>query len=91
MAKLAWHVADGRKLPAGPSTHEAHAAASVHGARARARGTLLGFASRAHKGEFMHRDLDAHLHVWLPADSLAAHVDGVVVSPGAILRLPRGR
>jgi hypothetical protein len=91
MANLAWHVADGRKLPAGPSTHEAHAAASVHGTRATVRGTLLGFASRRHKGDFMHRDSDTHLHVWLPADSLSAHVDDVVVSPGAILKLPRAR
>lgn len=91
MSSLAWHVADGQKLPPGPSTHEAHAAAAVGGTRSAATGTLLGFFSRQHKGVFLHRDLDVHLHVWLPAESLAAHVDGVVVSPGAILRLPRAR
>jgi alpha-acetolactate decarboxylase len=88
---LRWHVADGRLLAPGPSSHEAHAKAAVQGARAAIAARLVGFYSDHHQGVFTHHDSEVHLHVLLAAEGLAAHVDSVCVSPGAILRLPMGR
>jgi len=88
VSNLHWHVADGRKLPPGPSSHEAHAGAAVRGRRDAAKVTLLGFYSDHHAGVFLHHDLNVHVHVLSPSDGLAAHVDEVTVNPGATLRLP---
>ena len=87
---LQWHVADGRKLAPGPSTHEAHAAASIHGTRNAATVTLLGFYSDHHQGVFTHHDSPVHIHALFPADGMVGHVDGVIVRPGATLRFPVG-
>jgi alpha-acetolactate decarboxylase len=85
---LRWHVADGRLLARGPSSHEAHLKASVHGARDSISVTLVGFYSDHHQGVFTHHDSQVHMHVLLAAEAIAAHVDSVCVSPGAVLRLP---
>lgn len=83
-----WHVADGRKLPPGPSSHEAHAAAAVQGIRHATNAVLLGFYSHHHQGVFTHHDSSVHIHAYFPDDKLVGHVDGVIVQPGAILKLP---
>ncbi|HEV8480019.1 MAG TPA: acetolactate decarboxylase [Candidatus Eisenbacteria bacterium] len=83
-----WHVADGSKLPPGPSTHEEHAKAAVHGEEKRATATFLGFYSDHDAGTFLHHDSNVHVHALLPG-GLAAHVDDAVFEPGAVLRLPK--
>jgi len=88
---LRWHVADGRLLAPGPSSHEAHAKAAVRGARNAISARLVGFYSDHHQGVFTHHDSKVHMHVLLAAEGLVAHVDSVCVSPGAILRLPMVR
>ena len=85
---LRWHVADGRLLAPGPSSHEAHAKAAVQGARDAISARLVGFYSDHHQGVFTHHDSEVHMHVLLAAEGLAAHVDSLCVSPGAVLRLP---
>jgi acetolactate decarboxylase len=86
-----WHVADGRELPPGPSSHEAHAAASVQGIRSATNVILLGFYSDHHQGVFTHHDSSVHIHAYFPGDGLVGHVDGVIVKPGATLKLPSPR
>ncbi len=83
-----WHVVDGRQLPPGPSTHEAHQAASVRGQDQDVRGTLVGFYSEHHQGVFTHRGSNLHIHAVLTSKNIAVHVDSVVIGRGAILRLP---
>ena len=85
---LRGHVADGRLLPPGPSTHEAHAKAAIRVAREAATVRLLGFYSDHDQGVFTHHDSRLHVHVLVPGEGLAAHVDSVIVTAGAVLRLP---
>jgi acetolactate decarboxylase len=87
VSHVQWHVADGSKLPPGPSTHEAHAKAAVHGKIDRVAATLLGFYSDHDMGSFLHHDSNVHVHALLPG-GLAAHLDDVTLEPGAVLRLP---
>jgi acetolactate decarboxylase len=88
---LRWHVVDGRKLPAGPSSHEDHAQASVHGSADAVEAELVGFYSDHHHGVFTHHDSGLHMHVWMAESELAAHVDSVGIAAGAVLRLPEAR
>jgi acetolactate decarboxylase len=85
---LRWHVADGRLLAPGPSTHEAHQRAAVRGGADALVTIMLGFYSDHHQGVFTHHDSEVHLHVLLPEARGAAHVDSACVAAGAVLRLP---
>lgn len=85
---LRWHVADGRLLAPGPSSHEAHAKTAVRGGATAIVAGVLGFYSDHHQGVFTHHDSEVHLHVLVGKNGLAAHVDSLCVSPGALLRLP---
>jgi len=87
---LRWHVADGRLLAPGPSSHEAHARAAVKGASDAASARFLGFYSDHDQGVFTHHDIEVHLHALLDG-GVAAHVDSLCVSAGAVLRLPVAR
>jgi len=91
VSNLHWHVADGRNLPPGPSSHEAHTKAAIRGERDHVSATLLGFYSDHHTGIFLHHDINVHVHVVLPEERLAGHVDEVTVEPGATLRMYRAR
>ena len=83
-----WHVADGSKLPPGPSSHEAHTSAAVRGVRDTDTVTLLGFYSDHHQGVFTHHDSPVHVHAYFPKDALVGHVDGVVIRSGATIKFP---
>jgi acetolactate decarboxylase len=87
LADIGWHVIDGRKVAAA-KTHEEHAAAAVRGSVSRAQGTLVGFFSTRHQGVFTHMSKKSHLHVVLPKEGVAGHVDGVTILPGAVLLVP---
>lgn len=85
---LRWHVIDGSKLAAGPSTHEAHAAAGVKTERPRARATLVGFYSPRDQGVFTHMGSRTHVHCVLADPVAAGHVDHVVIPAGTTVRFP---
>jgi acetolactate decarboxylase len=87
VSHVQWHVADGSKLPPGPSSHEEHAKAAVHGKSDHVAATLLGFYSDHDMGNWLHHDSNVHVHALLPG-GLAAHLDDVTLEPGAVLRLP---
>ncbi len=88
---LHWHVVDGARLPPGPSSHEAHQAASVRGEIASGDAVLVGFHSRHHHGMFTHHSTDTHVHVVLAPQGITAHVDGVDLPAGTVLWLPAAR
>ena len=53
------------------------------------RGTLVGVFAEDAGGDLMHHGEKAHLHALVGGERpLVGHVDGVVVAPGAVLRLP---
>ena len=83
---LEWHVIDGRRLPPGPSSHGAHAAASVRARRDRARATLVGFQSPSDMGTFTHMGSTTHVHCVVPEASSSGHVDRVELPGGTIVR-----
>jgi len=87
-SQVKWHVADGSKLPPGPSTHGAHAKAAVHGETKQVTATFLGFYSDHDAGTFLHHDVNVHVHALLPGGT-AAHVDDAVFEADAVLRLPK--
>jgi acetolactate decarboxylase len=92
LAELHWHVIDGTRIRGG-ADHVGHLEGAVKGhipATPEAT-TMIGFYSRAHEGVFTHHGAFSHFHVVIAASSVAAHVDRVVLSKGARLRLPARR
>ena len=85
---LRWHVIDGSRLPAGPSTHEAHAAAGVRMQRDEAPATLVGFWSASDQGVFTHRGSRTHVHGVVGDPPSAGHVDHVGIPAGTVVKLP---
>jgi acetolactate decarboxylase len=87
-ANLRWHVIDGRRLPAGSSSHADHLRAGVQHARDRTNASLVGFFSHRHQGVFTHRGSRTHVHCVLDSPRSSGHVDEVTVLPGTTLFLP---
>lgn len=59
-------------------------------ALAEAKGTLVGFFSRRHRGVFTQPSSTTHLHVVVPMLGVSGHVERVTVEPGATVRFPAG-
>lgn len=87
---LRWHVIDGRRLPAGETSHQDHLDAAVQVKRDRARATLVGFYSASDQGIFTHMGSKTHIHCTLDAPSSTGHVDHVVIPPGTKVMFPAG-
>jgi len=85
---LRWHVIDGARLAAGPSTHQAHKAAGVRLKRQRAKATLVGFYSARDQGVFTHINAKTHIHCALEDATASGHVDHVIIPAGAIIQFP---
>jgi hypothetical protein len=83
---LRWHVIDGSRLPAGPSSHAAHQAAGVRSERATTQATLIGFHSESDQGVFTHMGSTTHVHCVLEAPLASGHVDHVTIPSGATIR-----
>jgi acetolactate decarboxylase len=88
MRSIAWHVIDGRRLTPGATGHDAHLAASARRTLPLAGAVLLGFYSTAHEGVFTHMGSRTHVHAVFPAATASGHLDGVLIEPGATLRVP---
>jgi len=86
--RLEWHVIDGRRLPAGPTSHEAHLEASVRVSAAKARATLVGFYSESDQGVFTHHGSKTHVHCVVESPLSSGHVDHVVIPAGTTIKLP---
>lgn len=86
---LQWHVIDGTRLAAGPSSHQEHQNASVVRKSEETPATLVGFYSPADQGVFTHMGSRTHVHAVLHGPpATGGHVDHVVIPAGATLRLP---
>lgn len=88
---LEWHVIDGSRLPAGPSSHEEHVAAAVRERRDRAKATLVGFHSQKDMATFTHMGSTTHIHCVVPEASSSGHVDRVALPPGTRVLFPKTR
>ncbi len=78
---LEGHIVNGP--PAGGQAHSMSGHALHFEGR---RMNLLGFFSESHYGEFLHHDSRVHMH-FLTEDSLAGHVDDVILRKGGKLSL----
>ncbi len=86
--QLHWHVIDGRRLPPGPSSHQAHQQAAVRLQRQQVKALLLGFYSPRDQGVFTHHDSRTHLHCVLARETASGHVDGVLLPAGTLVGFP---
>jgi acetolactate decarboxylase len=86
--EVQWHVIDGTKVTAGPSTHEQHRKMGAQGAAKDLRAMLLGFFSKKHMGVFTHHGENTHFHLVDPVGKATGHVDSVSIAPGARVRVP---
>lgn len=85
--KLDWHIIDWKE---GDSihTHKKHKESGKNGILSSSEVVILGFYSKKHKAIFTHHSTDMHLHFKTKDDSLAGHVDDVILKTARI-KLPK--
>lgn len=85
---LAWHVVDWKE---GDTEHtcEKHKTTGPHGVETDIESQLLGFHSVKHHRIFTHHSTNIHVHAWLNNAGTVAHVDGLTLSNGTNLILPK--
>ncbi len=86
--KIDWHVID---WPEGDTehSHEKHIRSGLHGQLENVDAQFLGFYSDKHKGIFTHHTSNTHIHMKLSNDSIAGHVDDILLGDNMILSLPK--
>ena len=88
LINLHWHVIDGRRAAAGPSSHEQHMQMAAKGEAPTVHATLLGFFSKHHQGVFTHHGENTHFHFVDQEKRLTGHVDAVGIKAGALFKVP---
>lgn len=73
-----WHVVDWIKGDT-VHTHEKHKNSGLHGKIENEEVTILGFYSTNHKGIFTHMSSNMHMHVINKDETIAGHLDQVVL------------
>ena len=82
-----WHVInwkDGDK----EHTHEKHINSGLNGTSSSSEVMMLGFYSNAHHAIFTHHTTNMHIHMKTKYNSMAGHVDDLVLGSEMILKLP---
>lgn len=84
---LDWHVIDWVE---GDSvhTHIKHKKTGLNGQIKEEEVAVLGFYSNAHHAVFTHHTTNMHLHFKTANNSVAGHVDDIVLGKGMVLKLP---
>lgn len=82
------HVIDGKNIPKGPSSHEAHLKSGVQISEKAIAGTVVGFFSKSDQGVMTHHTTTTHLHGYFPVQKFSGHIDEIAVARGSILRIP---
>ena len=87
VAEAHWHVIN---WPTGDKNHShmKHKTSGANGVMKSQKVTILGFHSTDHKGVFTHHTRDVHMHIATVDQNLVAHVDDLIILPGAKLMLP---
>lgn len=88
VASLPWHIIDWPNEDK-VHTHEKHQEAGLNGVLTNEKIDLLGFYSLNHKGVFTHHSTNLHMHFKNKEESLAGHVDALVLGTNMILKLPK--
>ncbi len=82
-----WHVIDWKE---GDREHtpEKHKKAGLHGTDQHQEVEILGFYSDRHHAIFTHHSTNMHLHFKTKDNTIAGHLDRLILGQGAILKLP---
>ncbi|MCA9728932.1 MAG: methyltransferase domain-containing protein [Candidatus Eisenbacteria bacterium] len=89
--RVQWHVIDGRRIPEGVTSHQAHRDAAVLLEREHASGVLVGFWSTHDEGVFTHMGSKTHIHCALSDPVSAGHLEDVVLPIGTVVKFPAVR
>lgn len=86
VASANWHVIDW-DVADSVHTHVKHKNSGLNGVLQKTGVSILGFYSKHHHTIFTHHTTNIHLHVSSDDNSIAGHLDDVVLSKGMILKL----
>ena len=83
-----WHVINWKDGDLEHS-HEKHIASGLNGKIKNEMVKMLGFYSDSHHAIFTHHTTNMHIHMKMDNDSIAGHVDGLILGEKMILKLPK--
>jgi alpha-acetolactate decarboxylase len=88
VASLDWHVInwkDGDTI----HTHKKHTEAGLNGNLKNKQVQIIGFYSTKHKAVFTHHTTNMHMHFKTDDNSVAGHIDDLLLSDTITLKLPK--
>lgn len=88
VASLDWHVInwkDGDTV----HTHKKHTEAGLNGNFKNKQVQIIGFYSTKHKAVFTHHTTNMHMHFKTDDNSVAGHIDDLLLSESITLKLPK--
>ena len=88
VASLDWHVINWKEGDTLHS-HEKHKASGLNGTLKQTNVQVIGFYSTKHKAVFTHHTTNMHMHVKTEDNTIAGHIDDVVVGEQIMLKLPK--
>jgi alpha-acetolactate decarboxylase len=88
VATMDWHVIQWKEGDT-IHNHNKHKEAGLNGALKNRDVEIIGFYSTKHKAVFTHHSTNMHMHFKTDDDTMAGHVDDLVLDKKFILKLPR--
>jgi len=88
VASLNWHVINWKEGDTIHS-HEKHKTSGLNGVLNQTDVLVLGFYSTKHKAVFTHHTTNMHMHVKTADNTIAGHIDDIVVGEQIMLKLPK--
>ena len=84
---FSWHIVKW-KIGDMVHTHEKHKKSGLHGTMKNKEVEIIGFYSQHHQGIFTHHGTNVHAHVKAEDNSIAGHLDEVILGRDMVLKLP---
>ena len=88
VATLDWHVINWKEGDT-IHTHDKHKESGLSGTLKNAEIVILGFYSTKHKAIFTHHTTNMHLHFKTNDNTIAGHIDDLMLNEKIILKLPK--
>ena len=88
VATMDWHVIQWKEGDT-IHNHNKHKEAGLNGVLEKRDVEIIGFYSTKHKAVFTHHSTNMHMHFKTDDDTMAGHVDGLVLDKKLILKLPK--
>ena len=84
---FSWHIVKW-KIGDMEHSHEKHQKSGLHGTMNNEEVEIIGFYSQHHQGIFTHHGTNIHTHVNSEDNSIAGHLDDIVLGEGMVLKIP---